>query len=132
MKLGAMFNDVTTSLFQRPVTEKYPFERHEAPERLRSYLHWNSENCTGCGMCAQDCPAKAIEIITLDKKAKRFVFVYHVDRCTFCAQCVFTCMKSSLEMRNDSWELAALSKESFTVYYGSEEDVQQVLAGAVE
>ena len=73
MKIGVMFSDITTSLFQRPITEKYPFERREAPERLRGHLIWNSEKCTGCGLCATDCPANAIEMHVLDRKTKRFV-----------------------------------------------------------
>ena len=132
MKFGTMFSDVIVSLFQRPVTERYPAERSEAPERLRSVLSWVQENCTGCGMCAKDCPANAIELVVLDKKAKRFVMVYHVDRCTFCAQCVHTCMQNSLELLNDTWELAALSKDPFTLYFGDPQDVELVRSGALE
>jgi hypothetical protein len=31
-------------------------------------------------------------------------------------------------MSNEQWELASLTKEPFTVYYGREEDVQNLLA----
>jgi formate hydrogenlyase subunit 6/NADH:ubiquinone oxidoreductase subunit I len=130
MKLGSMFGDVMTSFFKEPVTERYPFVRSPAPVRLRGQLIWDRENCTGCGLCNMDCPAQAIEMIVIDKKAKRFVMRYQVDRCTFCAQCVHSCNKDCLEMSNDSWELAALGKESFTLYYGSPEDIEFVLAGS--
>jgi formate hydrogenlyase subunit 6/NADH:ubiquinone oxidoreductase subunit I len=129
MKLGTMLIDVSSSLFRAPVTEKYPFERREAPVRLRGQLHWCSENCTGCGLCAKDCPAYAIEMIVLDKKAKRFVLVYHIDQCTFCAQCVHSCRQGCLSMASTEWELAAYSREPFVVYYGDEADVERVLAG---
>jgi formate hydrogenlyase subunit 6/NADH:ubiquinone oxidoreductase subunit I len=128
MKVGTMLKDVAVSLFSQPATQRYPYDRKPAPERLRGQLVWHAENCTGCGMCATDCPSGALEMIVIDKKAKRFVLQYHLDRCTFCAQCVHTCMRSSLEMINSSWELAGLQRETFTLYYGDEEDVNYVLA----
>jgi len=137
MKLGAMLGDLVQSFFKRPFTEKYPFEKYAAPERLRGKLMWNPDKCTGCALCNKDCPSNAIELITLDKKSKRFVLRYHVDRCTFCAQCVQNCRFECMSMSNEQWELAALSKEPFTVYYGKDADVDTILGrlaqpGAVE
>jgi len=130
VKLAVMLSDVTRSLFLRPVTQKYPFEKLEAPGRLRGALHFiNREACTGCGMCAKDCPALALEVIVLDKAAKRFVIAYHEDRCTFCAQCVNSCNHACLVMSDHEWELAALSPEPFLVHYGEAADVELVLAG---
>jgi len=76
-----------------------------------------------------DCPAQAINMIVIDKKAKRFVMEYHVDRCIFCAQCVNSCRQEGLSLSNDDWELAAFDKGSFTIYFGDPEDVETVLAG---
>ncbi len=132
MKFGTMFSDVITSFFKQPVTERYPYERREAPDRLRGRLLWNRENCTGCGICGMDCPAQAIEMLVIDKKAKRFVLRYHVDRCTYCAQCVHSCMHSCLEMSSEVWELAALDKDGFTLYYGEPTDVELILAREAE
>ena len=128
IRVATMLGDVVHSLFKRPVTERYPFERRAAPERLRGKLFYNPEKCTGCGLCNKDCPSNAIELITLDKKAKRFVLRYHMDRCTYCAQCVQNCRFECMGMSPEQWELAALTKEPFTVYYGKDEDVQAVLA----
>ena len=71
MKIGTMFSDVARSFFQRPITEKYPFTRPETPWSLRGCLMWDPVECTGCGMCARDCPANALEMVVIDKKAKR-------------------------------------------------------------
>jgi formate hydrogenlyase subunit 6/NADH:ubiquinone oxidoreductase subunit I len=128
VKLGAMLGDVLRSLFRRPATEKYPYERSAVPARLRGPLRWNPEKCTGCCLCAKDCPGDALELIVLDKAQKRFVLRYHVDRCAFCAQCVQNCRFGCLEMPPEHWELAALTKEPFTVYYGESDDVQSALA----
>lgn len=126
-KLGVMLKDVWCAFWQRPVTERYPFERHTAPARLRGALHYNPEKCTGCGLCVKDCPSQAIELIELDKKNKRFVLRYDVDRCTFCAQCVQNCRFDCMAMSNEQWELASVNKEPFTIYYGNETDIQAVL-----
>lgn len=124
-----MLSDVARALFHRPVTERYPFERHAAPERLRGMLHFDPERCTGCALCVKDCPAAALELITLDKASKRFVLRYHVDRCTFCAQCVQSCKHDCLRLTDGSFELAARDKDAFTLSYGKDADVAAVMAG---
>lgn len=128
MRIGVMFPDVTGALVRHSATEKYPFQRQAVTPRLRSLLKWNPEACTGCGLCAMDCPAEAIHVSVLDRKAKRFVFAYHVDQCAFCGQCVQSCRQGALSMANDRWELAALNKEPFTIYFGDPDDVKKVLA----
>ena len=126
--LGAMFGDIIRSLFKKPFTQLYPFEKKPAPELLRGKLIWDPTKCTGCQLCIKDCPANAIELITLDKVNKRFVMRYNVDRCTFCEQCVVSCRFKCLSMSNEDWELASIKKEPFTVYYGKDSDVEFLLA----
>ncbi len=128
-KLNAgMLGDIVGSLFKRPVTERYPFVKTTPPERLRGKLRWNPEKCTGCALCTKDCPSNAIELITLDKKAKKFVVRYHADRCTYCSQCVENCRFGCIEMSHEEFELAALQRQPFEVMYGRDEDVQKILA----
>ncbi len=129
MKLGAMISDIFESVLKRPATERYPFERKAAPTQLRGRLLWNPENCTGCGLCAKDCPSNAIEVIVIDRKAKQFVFNYKVDSCLFCAQCVHSCRQGCLAMQADIWELAALGREGYQLNFGKEADVEAYLAG---
>jgi formate hydrogenlyase subunit 6/NADH:ubiquinone oxidoreductase subunit I len=121
MKLGSMWKDVTKSLFERPATERYPFEKTAAPQRLRGMLDWDYATCTGCTLCQRDCPAEAIEIEVIDRKAKQFNFTYYADRCTFCAQCVHSCRAGSLEMLSDEWELAGFNLDSFCFDWRSPE-----------
>jgi formate hydrogenlyase subunit 6/NADH:ubiquinone oxidoreductase subunit I len=122
MKLGALFSDIIRALVKRPATQSYPFERAPTPAQLRGAVCWDPERCTGCAMCVRDCPANALELITIDKAKKRFVLRYQVDRCTFCAQCVRTCNFGCLKLSSEQWELAALSRAGFARAYGGEAD----------
>jgi formate hydrogenlyase subunit 6/NADH:ubiquinone oxidoreductase subunit I len=124
MRIGAMLGDVSRSLFKKPVTELYPFERRPAPERLRGQLTFDAAKCTGCKICVRDCPAFAIELHVVDKATKRFVMTFHTDRCTFCAQCVVSCNFDALGMSHERWELAALDRASFATQLGRPEDIE--------
>jgi len=128
MRAGRLLRDMLRSLFRRPVTRRYPSEQRPVPPRLRGALQFDPTHCTGCCLCEKDCPAQALELVMVDRAAKRFVLRYHLDRCTFCAQCVQTCRFGCLQMSNERWELAATRKEPFDVYYGDEADVHALLA----
>ena len=127
-----MLRDAMHSLFQEPITELYPVERHEAPPALRGKLHWSPKGCTGCQLCVKDCPAEAINLITIDKASKRFVMEYHVDRCVYCGQCSQNCRFDNITMVSDEWELAYGDRSQFTVYYGEPGDVEIALARQAE
>jgi NADH-quinone oxidoreductase subunit I len=131
MKFGLMFSDISHALFRKPATENYPAVRQLNPPRLRSFLKWNQQSCTGCGLCAMDCPANAIHVTIIDRKEKRFVFSYRPDQCLFCGQCVESCRQGSLSMVNDMWELASLDKAPFFVNFGEADDITRVLAGYI-
>ena len=130
MSIGAMLGDIVRSLFTKPATENYPTVKMPAPTQLRGRLQWDPAKCTGCQLCIKDCPSDAIELVILDKVNKRFVMRYHEDRCTYCGQCVVNCRFKCLGMDSQQWELAALRREPFAVYYGKDEDVQFLLARA--
>lgn len=132
MKIGAMIRDVARSLFKRPATERYPFERTAAPERLRGKLYYDPAKCTGCMLCMKDCPSDAIEVLVVDRANKRFIIRFHIDRCTYCGQCVENCRFECLGMSSEQWELASLEREPFTVYYGRDEDIQLFLGRQAE
>ena len=127
MRLGAMFMDIVKSFFTPPVTEKYPFEKPKTAPRFRGRLHFDPAKCTGCNLCAKDCPADALEIVILDRAAKRYVARYNIDKCAYCGQCIQSCKFKCITMPNNDWELAALSKEKFTAYYGKDDDVANLM-----
>jgi formate hydrogenlyase subunit 6/NADH:ubiquinone oxidoreductase subunit I len=128
MRIGAMFGEVLRSLVKEPVTELYPIEHRETPDRVRGKLHWDPEKCTGCSLCAKECPANAIDMIVIDKKAKQFVMRYYVDRCIYCGQCVQNCRFDCVDLSKDEWELASETLDPYLVYYGDEAHVAGILA----
>ncbi len=50
----------------------------------------NPDECTGCGICVDECPATAIE---LNDKAK-----VDEDECTDCGTCVDSCPSIAITM----------------------------------
>lgn len=126
MKIGTMLKDILESFFKDPATQMYPAEKIAPPERYRGELFYDPKACTGCCLCTKDCPSKAIELVILDRAAKRFVLKYHRDRCVYCGQCVINCKFKCMGMSHEDWEHAVLEKE-FTVYYGKEEDIAQFM-----
>lgn len=132
IKLGSMLGDILEAIYRAPATERYPDERRPTPDRLRGLVRWNPEGCTGCRLCVKDCPADALELIEIDRKDKRFAMRYHIDKCAFCSQCVSSCRRGCIDMANDAWELAALQPDDFSVLYGHEEDIEDVMADSAD
>lgn len=128
MKIGTMLTDVLKSFFAKSATQLYPAERNEPPKRYRGALDYDARLCTGCSLCVKDCPSNAIELVIIDRAAKRYVLKYHMDRCVYCGQCVVNCKVKCMGMTREDWEHAKLKKD-FTVYHGKEEDVAPYLAG---
>lgn len=131
MKLVTMLQDIVHAIFGKAATKPYPNPKPDAPQRLRGKLHWNPEACTGCKLCVMDCPAKAIDLFVLDKKAKQFVMRYDIGHCTFCGQCVENCRFNCLSMPNEDWSLITDDRTTLIVYYGDEANVNHVLAGDI-
>lgn len=84
------------SLFKKPATVRYPFEKRDIPglfPNMRGHVVNDVENCIMCGMCARVCPADAI---TVDRKAGDWTIDPY--RCIQCSSCVHECPKHCLSM----------------------------------
>ena len=54
------------------------------------------------------------------------VLRFHVDRCTFCGQCAYSCRQECLDLVADEYELAQSDRSRFIVTYGRPEDLERL------
>jgi len=102
---GKMIAEVLRTIFRKPATNLYPYEKLDMPEKFRGKLKFYPEKCIGCKLCMRDCPTNAIRINKLPDG--RFEAEIDLDKCIYCAQCVDSCPKGALESTKDV-ELAQL------------------------
>jgi formate hydrogenlyase subunit 6/NADH:ubiquinone oxidoreductase subunit I len=114
MKLGSMLRQLMSSLFKKPATVCYPFEKLEMAEKLRGKLFFTPKLCIGCKMCEKDCPSDAIKITKTGEK--QFEAEIRLDKCIYCAQCVDTCPKKALSFTQEI-ELAGPDVKKLRVVY---------------
>jgi len=115
---GKMIRQVLKSIFKKPATTKYPYEKvkTEMPDKFRGRLLFHPERCVGCKLCMRDCPSGAINI----KKVGTSQFECEIDlgKCIYCGQCVDSCLKKALEMTKE-FELASLDRKKLKVTFSA-------------
>ena len=92
-------------MFRKPITIQYP-DRTEKPlvsmlpARSRGILEMEAELCTGCNMCAKQCPIDCIHVVVeKDEETKQRMltkFVIDAAKCMFCGICVDSCPSGAL------------------------------------
>lgn len=119
---GAMIMELIRSLFKKPVTTKYPFDKARPVKKFRGRITFRADKCIGCKLCMKDCPSDAIQIVKVGEK--RFDAVIDLGKCIYCGQCVESCMKKALECTED-FELAQLNRGKLTITYHEEPKADQ-------
>jgi formate hydrogenlyase subunit 6/NADH:ubiquinone oxidoreductase subunit I len=107
-----MLPQALRSLFGKPSTIRYPYEKEKMPASFRAKLVFEPEKCIGCKLCMKDCPSNAIEIVKVGEK--QFKAVVRLDKCIYCGQCVESCRKDALHCTPD-FELAAFDRDKLKV-----------------
>ncbi|MDR1152193.1 MAG: NADH-quinone oxidoreductase subunit NuoI [Bifidobacteriaceae bacterium] len=124
----AGFGVTLRTLFSKPVTQQYPFEKVEPYPRYHGRHQLNRypdglERCVGCELCAWACPADAINVRAADNTpdeqyspGERYGAAYQINylRCVFCGLCIEACPTRALTMTTD-FELAG-SDRSGMIY----------------
>jgi formate hydrogenlyase subunit 6/NADH:ubiquinone oxidoreductase subunit I len=114
IKPGKFVKEAICSLFKKPATCRYPYEKACVPDKIRGKIVFTPSKCVGCQLCVKDCPSAAIRINKIADK--QFEAVFDFDKCIFCAQCVDSCNKKALEFTSD-FELAQLKRSNLRVTY---------------
>lgn len=117
MKLGKMLREVLKSLFKKPATNLYPFEKLPMADNYRGKISFDSQKCVGCKLCMKDCPSNAIEINKVGEK--QFEATIDLSKCIYCGQCVESCFKKALIVTSDI-ELAQLDIAKLKIVYNSD------------
>lgn len=97
--------------FKRRITEEYPEQKPNLPQRFRGKHVWKYENCCVCKTCERVCPANAISV---EKNEKGITFNIDLKRCIFCGNCMYYCPKKAINMTNN-FELATDNKENLII-----------------
>jgi formate hydrogenlyase subunit 6/NADH:ubiquinone oxidoreductase subunit I len=116
---GAIVWSVLGSLFRKPATIGYPFEKFSMQPNFRGKPNLHSERCTGCRLCIRDCPSHAIMITKVGEK--KFEASIDLGRCLYCAQCMDTCPRKVIEMTPD-FELAQFDRGMLKVVFHADPD----------
>jgi formate hydrogenlyase subunit 6/NADH:ubiquinone oxidoreductase subunit I len=111
VRFTPMMKEVVTQVFRKPATQKYPHVRPEVPVGLRGRQVFDIKLCISCGLCARDCPSKAIEMVDVEGKKHP---LFHLDRCIFCYQCIEGCPRNAIK-GSDFFELASTNKSDLIV-----------------
>ena len=106
-----MLKEVISQILTAPATQKYPAVRPKIPEGFRGKQIFDINLCISCGLCASDCPAKAIEMVDVEGKKRP---LFHLDRCVFCYQCAEGCPRNAIK-ETGFFELASTNKYDLVI-----------------
>lgn len=88
------------TLRSEPITIRYPFGKMELPSYYRGrVMVVDPDLCQGCGLCARDCPASALELQREGRE--RYKLIYYPARCAYCGQCEESCPADALTLINE-------------------------------
>lgn len=89
-KLGGM---TFGSLFKKPETLLYPFEKKEPYTGQKGHIINDVSSCILCGMCQKACPCNCIKVDKASRKWEINPFM-----CVQCSSCVRACPTKCLSM----------------------------------
>jgi formate hydrogenlyase subunit 6/NADH:ubiquinone oxidoreductase subunit I len=110
-RLSPILREALAHIFKKPATQRYPEVKPKVSSGFRGKQTFNINLCISCGLCARDCPAKAIEMVDVEGKMRP---LFHLDRCIFCYQCAESCPRGAIKS-SEIFELASADKSDLVV-----------------
>jgi len=93
----SIWQEILKNVFKKPVTIEYPKVETPIEKDSRGLQYANLNKCTGCSLCAIECPSNAIEMRKLPENIKlkhnpRGLYpVINYPSCIFCYRCITIC-----------------------------------------
>ncbi len=104
------------SLFGKPVTSRFPRERHTPFTGFRGKPVPDDKECVGCGACANVCPARAIEVKEdLGANPPVREVIWHYDQCIYCGQCERYCSTEKGVSLSREFDLSVYDRSALTM-----------------
>jgi len=111
VRLPSLIREVWSNLVRKPATVKYPFKKLTPSPQFRGRHRLLKDRCTGCGLCAEICPAFAISLVEVEGSKTISI---DLGKCIFCYQCEDVCPRGAIR-RSDVFEMATWIRDDLLV-----------------
>lgn len=100
MSLPKIMSEALRNLFKKPSTMMEPPDKIKPTEDYRGMHRVDYDKCIGCSLCAIECPAMAITMVSIPGKKKRYPKIDY-GKCVFCYRCVEVCPVNAYIISNE-------------------------------
>ncbi len=116
MKMPKLLRRVLRNVASHPSTIQYPREKASIEQDFRGLQYADLTKCTGCSLCAIECPADAITMTPIPQEfevprtnPRRLYPRINYGKCVFCYRCVKVCPVAAYVVTN-KFDLAGASR----------------------
>ena len=96
-------------MFRKPITEQYPEEKRQLPERGRARIILTrdpdgDERCVACYLCSGVCPVSCISMQSAEREdGRRYAVWFSINfaRCIYCGLCEEACPTLAIQLTPD-------------------------------